>query len=625
MNDVCGINIPVPGVPMDIPSTDGTYTVTQLDPTQLTLLQGIFKGTWVPGGHYFPSNMIVDANWVLWLCIYENSDFFLSGPNWAILFDLSDSAGPPGPTGLPGPVGPAGPQGIQGPAGANGADGAPGAPGGVTSFQGRTGIVTLTIGDVTGVGGAPNDSPLLTGDPRAPTPAAADNDTTIATTAFVKTALAGASLVNSFNTRQGAVTFLAADLTAVGGALLASPAFSGTPTAPTPGTGDNSTKLATTAFVVSKTGSFLPLAGGTVTGALTVNGAIASKTNIQVLPASGAALFYASVTGQRSWYFGCDSIGRFSVVDNTVGQYRFYINTDGSWVLPGSGTISGNLTVSGTSSVASVNLAASSVLTAARDQGVQIVSPGGQYARLWSTVSGVRSWAFGCRSDGVYTVADASAGADRFIIDTAGNTTIYQGLTVGANLQINGQIKTNSNLLADGPVYPSYTTAGGSYALFQSGNTRYHQYQSGWMWTWDVATGNLLWNNGTGAGQNVQFSPNGNTVNKNGNWLTWSDRRIKQDIADYTAGLTEICALRPRTFRLIEEVKKVGKAASKMIGLVGQEAEQVFPETVEVEPHSRDGVDYPDFRHVNSGPILWALVNAVRELNSRLAALEAAA
>src|SRR4029077_1643795 len=39
-------------------------------------------------------------------------------------------------------------------------------------------------------------SPTLTGDPKAPTPATADNDTSIATTAFVKAALAaGASAV----------------------------------------------------------------------------------------------------------------------------------------------------------------------------------------------------------------------------------------------------------------------------------------------------------------------------------------------------------------------------------------------------------------------------------------------
>lgn len=49
MNDVCGVNIPVPGVPFSVPSTDGTYQVDQVDPTRLTLLEGIFKGTWVPG------------------------------------------------------------------------------------------------------------------------------------------------------------------------------------------------------------------------------------------------------------------------------------------------------------------------------------------------------------------------------------------------------------------------------------------------------------------------------------------------------------------------------------------------------------------------------------------------
>lgn len=41
-------------------------------------------------------------------------------------------------------------------------------------------------------GSAPIDSPAFTGNPTAPTPAAGDNDTSIATTAFVKTALSAA-------------------------------------------------------------------------------------------------------------------------------------------------------------------------------------------------------------------------------------------------------------------------------------------------------------------------------------------------------------------------------------------------------------------------------------------------
>lgn len=67
-------------------------------------------------------------------------------------------------------------------------------------------------------------SPAFTGNPTAPTQTAGDNDTSIATTAFVQTAIAGK-------------------------ADLASPTFTGDPKAPTPATSDNDTSIATTAFV----------------------------------------------------------------------------------------------------------------------------------------------------------------------------------------------------------------------------------------------------------------------------------------------------------------------------------------------------------------------------------------
>lgn len=55
---------------------------------------------------------------------------------------------------------------------------------GVMSVAGKTGIVTLDVSDVTDA--APLASPAFTGSPTAPTPNPADNDTSIATTAFVK-------------------------------------------------------------------------------------------------------------------------------------------------------------------------------------------------------------------------------------------------------------------------------------------------------------------------------------------------------------------------------------------------------------------------------------------------------
>lgn len=74
---------------------------------------------------------------------------------------------------------------------------------------------------------APKVSPAFTGSPTAPTQTAADNSTKIATTAYADAAATGA---------------------ASGKANTASPAFSGTPTAPTASPGTNSTQLATTAY-----------------------------------------------------------------------------------------------------------------------------------------------------------------------------------------------------------------------------------------------------------------------------------------------------------------------------------------------------------------------------------------
>jgi hypothetical protein len=109
---------------------------------------------------------------------------------------------------------------------------------------------------------APKASPVFTGDPRAPTPASGDNDTSIATTAFVKV--------------QGYVT--SAALT--GYAPLASPVFTGNPTAPTPTFGDNDTSIATTAFVQSA------LAGGT---------AVARNLEVEVRNQSGSTIAAGSI------------------------------------------------------------------------------------------------------------------------------------------------------------------------------------------------------------------------------------------------------------------------------------------------------------------------------------------
>lgn len=100
---------------------------------------------------------------------------------------------------------------------------------------------------------APLASPTFTGNPRAPTPAADDNDTSIATSAFVLGQASSTAPVMDGSAAVGASTrYARADHvhpSDTSRAPIASPAFTGTPTAPTPSAGDSSTKIATTAFL----------------------------------------------------------------------------------------------------------------------------------------------------------------------------------------------------------------------------------------------------------------------------------------------------------------------------------------------------------------------------------------
>ncbi len=83
------------------------------------------------------------------------------------------------------------------------------------------------------------ESPAFTGSPTAPTPADTDDSTRIATTAFIK------SLLEDY-------------------AKLASPTFTGIPKAPTASTSTNTTQIATTAYV--KAQKYATLASPTLTG-----------------------------------------------------------------------------------------------------------------------------------------------------------------------------------------------------------------------------------------------------------------------------------------------------------------------------------------------------------------------
>jgi hypothetical protein len=137
-------------------------------------------------------------------------------------------------------------------------------------------------------------------------PAVNDNSSRLATTAFLQqqgavalpamdgTAVVGTALkwarqdhVHPTDTSRASVTYV--DTQDALKAPLASPAFTGAPTAPTPTAGDNSTKIATTAFVLANGGS--GSSGGHGQCRLGLSGG-----NLQLLPRNGNKLIVNGVT-----------------------------------------------------------------------------------------------------------------------------------------------------------------------------------------------------------------------------------------------------------------------------------------------------------------------------------------
>ncbi|RGE46128.1 hypothetical protein DZC30_05000 [Comamonas testosteroni] len=193
---------------------------------------------------------------------------------------------------------------------------------------------------------APIASPGLTGIPTAPTAVAGTNTVQIATTAFVigqagaeAPKMDGAATVGTA-TRYAREDHVHPSDTAK--APLASPALTGTPTAPTAADGTSTTQLATTAFVQNAVGGYL--AKGVTGGTVTLTEAEASNPVIALTGTLTSALnLVVPVTVKRVWAIYNSTTGAFGVTVKTAAGTgvavaqgkRNLVYTDGTNVYDG--------------------------------------------------------------------------------------------------------------------------------------------------------------------------------------------------------------------------------------------------------------------------------------------------
>jgi len=125
------------------------------------------------------------------------------------------------------------------------------------------------------------------------------------------------------------------------------------------------------------------------------------------------------------------------------------------------------------------------------------------------------------------------------------------------------------------------------------------------------------------ASNNFTFQGSGTAYKAGGG--TWtapaSDARVKTVDADYQTGLAAVLALRPVHYTY--KGNDGDRLRGSFVGLVAQEAEEVMPEMVAQREGTIDGRRVRDLRTVDTSNLIFALVNAVKELAAELDELKA--
>ena len=106
------------------------------------------------------------------------------------------------------------------------------------------------------------------------------------------------------------------------------------------------------------------------------------------------------------------------------------------------------------------------------------------------------------------------------------------------------------------------------------------------------------------------LSVNG-TANKpgGGSWGVYSDRRLKTLDGAFNSGLSRILKINPVRYRYKQDNAMGIRDTDEHVGLVAQEVQKVIPEAVTENSKG--------YLLVNNDPIIWAMLNAIKEQQSQ--------
>lgn len=314
-------------------------------------------------------------------------------------------------------------------------------------------------------------------------------------------------------------------------------------------------------------GSALPIAQGG-TGQTTASGAINALMPSQT---SNSGRYLTTNGVSVSW-------GTVTPGTGTVSSVALQSNLSGISVTGSPVTTSGTLILSGTLAVASGGTGQASLST-----GAVLVG------------------------NGTSAVSLISAGASGQVLTSNGSSWSSSALPT-ASSTVSGVVSTGTQNFAGTKIFDTGLISANGYN-FTSNSSLY--------WTGAEAqiriAGNMrLFVGATSAGFDLS------DVQKvgGGSFNSYSDSRYKQDISVYTRGLAEIKQVEPKNYRYTAEFMKSDSPSQAFVGVIAQELEgTAFANCVRTDANG--------FKIVDTSELTYALINAVKELSSRIEQLEA--
>lgn len=315
------------------------------------------------------------------------------------------------------------------------------------------------------------------------------------------------------------------------------------------------------------TAGFIKSPGGT--GALTSSATVALGSEVSgTLPVANGGTGVTSVTSGRI-VLGNGS-GPLTVLSGTVnGQVPVWNSSTSSWQAgtAGSGTVT---SVSGTGTVSGLTLTGTVTTSGSLTLGGTL-----------SLTSGNVTTALG------YTPAN-----DADVVKTSGTQNVGGDKTFTSDVRIN---------------------SGGTSSLFFGSSNNGVQWNGTAVFTgWSSGGTFIAFNSGF-----LESSTSDTRKPGGGSWTSSSDARLKENVVNYTQGLSAITALRPVRYNY-NDVTKLGVDTNHktFTGLIAQEVQQTpLADMVAV------GAD--NYLNLDPSELTFTLINAVKELSAQVDTLKA--